>query len=297
MDAEGYGSFTARLNTSQVAIGYAVLNAVNYWRAVGKPPADLPAGFDLRSLEPWVWRDRSRGLFLPRTYFAVRVYGTRSQILIRGLGSFRTAIPSGARLLSARVFPDQAKVVILWHLRYPDPPPLHTPGLRFVGLDLNHHPTIVTSDGDQWPYPPVLWRCIRRIRRERSRRNRKALEQARRQLFHQVTLYCREKVAILCERYDVIGVEAAVAHPSPDCFHHKRFIELLTKRTRVLGKHLLFVNPKDNSRKCSECGRLLRVEEEAWKNWRCECGAYLLRQLNAAKNVLKRMLEIRDYAS
>ncbi len=67
------------------------------------------------------------------------------------------------------------------------------------------------------------------------------------------------------------------------------FREMLHYKAEEAGSEVVLVNPAHTSQECSSCG-LIRKKTlaERWHN--CSCGAIMHRDLNAAKNILKRAL-------
>ena len=60
------------------------------------------------------------------------------------------------------------------------------------------------------------------------------------------------------------------------------------------GRELVLVNPAYTSKSCSSCGQTFENLTLADRWVVCECGLSLDRDINAAKNILKRALQNRD---
>jgi putative transposase len=67
----------------------------------------------------------------------------------------------------------------------------------------------------------------------------------------------------------------------------------LTFKAAEAGRELVLVNPAYTSRTCSHCGRIFEDLTLADRWVECECGLSLDRDINAARNILKRALQNR----
>ena len=70
----------------------------------------------------------------------------------------------------------------------------------------------------------------------------------------------------------------------------RSFLSKLEYKARLYGKIFITVDPKNTTQTCSECGHIMSGKDKLTlkvREWRCpKCGAYHIRDVNAAKNIL-----------
>ncbi len=65
-----------------------------------------------------------------------------------------------------------------------------------------------------------------------------------------------------------------------------KFADMLAYKAESAGSRVVFVNPKNTTRKCSKCGTI-GVKKSLWeRTHKCECGLEIDRDVNAAINIL-----------
>ena len=122
-----------------------------------------------------------------------------------------------------------------------------------------------------------------------------------------ITDFLHKQSTSLIKRYDVIVIENLNLkrllknhHLAKSFTEHSigKFIAMLEYKCKLYGKTLIKVNPKNTSRICSACGvknnNFNQLTTNEWLNtreWICPaCGTKHNRDVNAAKNILKRGL-------
>ena len=70
----------------------------------------------------------------------------------------------------------------------------------------------------------------------------------------------------------------------------RSFLSKLEYKAKLYGKIFVTVDPKNTTQTCSECGHIMSDKDKLTlkvREWRCpKCGAYHIRDVNAAKNIL-----------
>lgn len=74
----------------------------------------------------------------------------------------------------------------------------------------------------------------------------------------------------------------------------RTFLNMMTYKAGLYGKQFKTVNPRNTTQTCSHCGHILTGEAKLTlkdRDWTCPmCGAYHVRDVNAAKNILAKGL-------
>ena len=65
------------------------------------------------------------------------------------------------------------------------------------------------------------------------------------------------------------------------------FLNILLSKAEEAGKEVIEVDPKNTSQLCSECGELVAKKLHV-RVHKCSCGYQTNRDINAARNILKR---------
>ena len=72
----------------------------------------------------------------------------------------------------------------------------------------------------------------------------------------------------------------------------RSFLSKLEYKAKLYGKVFITVDPKNTTQTCSECGHVMSGKDKLTlkvREWRCpKCGAYHIRDVNAAKNILNK---------
>jgi len=70
----------------------------------------------------------------------------------------------------------------------------------------------------------------------------------------------------------------------------RSFLSKLEYKAKLYGKTFVTVDPKNTTQTCAECGHIMSGKDKLTlkvREWRCpKCGAYHIRDVNAAKNIL-----------
>ena len=103
----------------------------------------------------------------------------------------------------------------------------------------------------------------------------------------------------LLSNYSFIALEKLASQEMAEKGHGKNindagwnmFANILDYKAEEAGSRVVFVNPRNTSRECSDCGAL--VNKELWeRRHNCpSCGLSMDRDVNAAINILKRATE------
>lgn len=197
---------------------------------------------------------------------------------------------------------------------------------RVVGLDLGVTTLVATSDGDLIANvrprskrekalrraQRALARCQRGSKRrckvrERVARLHRRIANARATYLHQVSeRIARDHGFIAVEALNVRNLtrsgKGAASVPGMNVRQKAglnrslfdaapaKLIELISYKAERAGGILVTVDPRNTSQRCSACGAVVR-KELSQRVHRCDCGAILDRDVNAALNILHRALE------
>ena len=177
-----------------------------------------------------------------------------------------------------------------------------------IGVDLGLKVFAYCSDNVVIPNPRIAQRAEKELRcRQRalsrcklgSNRRRKARTRVAK-LHHKIAVtrntWLHQQSAALVKRADVIAVEDLkvanmVRHPtlarSISDASWSRFISMLDYKAEKAGGHLIRVDPRNTSQKCSGCGELV-PKSLAVRTHACpSCGLVIDRDHNASLNILR----------
>ncbi len=227
-------------------------------------------------------------------------------------------MPGGLRVHLHRPLPGGAAIrccvfrrdVKGWKVGFAVEVPAASPrhGTRAVGLDLGISTYAAFSDGGFIPTLRAARRAEKRLRRANRALARKVRGSAGRRKARRALARCHAKVARarldhlhqatarLVRDYDVIVVEklnvkglarGALAKDVHDASWAK-FISTLRYKAEYAGARLVEVDPYDTSQDCSGCG--VKVPKALGKRLHqcAHCGLAIDRDLNAARNILRR---------
>jgi putative transposase len=177
-----------------------------------------------------------------------------------------------------------------------------------VGIDVGIHALIATSDGHCEPNPGWYRAGQRKLRiaqRRVARRTkgganrRRAVRTLQRVAAHtqaQRQDFLNKLADGLVERYDWIALEDLRIRNMVRNHHLAKSIldsgwgylqSRLSRKAEEAGRHVVLVDPRNTSQKCSGCGAYQSLTlKDRWV--RCECGLSLDRDINAARNILIR---------
>ena len=182
-----------------------------------------------------------------------------------------------------------------------------------VGLDMGITNLVTTSDGVFYEPPKYLHqaeaklRCLQRKvsrRKKGSNRRRKAVQELQRAHEHiqnqrQDTAH---KIAReLVNNHDLIAVENLNTQGLMKNHHLAKsiadaawnaFATTLTSKAEEADRQVVKVDPKYTSQTCSRCNEIVRKDLSVRVHECPHCGLILDRDINAAKNILARALDI-----
>lgn len=180
-----------------------------------------------------------------------------------------------------------------------------------VGLDFGLKTFITTSDGEKFQAPKPLKRALkenakihRRIHRAKKgtplrEKHKRTLAKVNRNIANRRKDFNHKLSRSLVNRYDTIVVEdinladLLTAIPNINRAYNDlgfgQLRQFLTYKAENAGKVCIRVNPAYTTQECSSCGRL--VEKDLSERIHvCPCGHTEDRDVNAAKNILRRGL-------
>ncbi len=189
-------------------------------------------------------------------------------------------------------------------------PPQPTTG-QSVGLDMGVKNLVTTSNGEFFSHPKYLrqsernLRCAQRkvARRQKGgHRRQKAvieLQKVHERIANQRRDTAHQIARALVDRYDVIAVENLKVKAMTKNHHLAKsiadaswstFINILSFKAEDAGRQIIKVDPKYTSQACSDCGEIVQKDLSVRIHECPHCGLTLDRDVNAAKNVLKKAI-------
>jgi putative transposase len=177
-----------------------------------------------------------------------------------------------------------------------------------IGVDLGLKVFAYCSDNVVIPNPRIAQRAEKGLRRRQralsrctrgsNRRHKVRAQVARlhRKITHKRNTWLHQQSAALVKRADLIAVEDLkvsnmVRHPtlarSISDASWSRFVSMLDYKVEKTGGHLIRVDPRNTSQKCSGCGELV-PKSLAVRTHTCPaCGLVIDRDHNATLNILR----------
>lgn len=176
-----------------------------------------------------------------------------------------------------------------------------------IGIDVGIKSFLTDSKGHKEENPKFLKHSLRELRRRQRKLSRAKKGSQRRKITKLALSKCYEKVANqrkhfhhqlandYVKEYGVIRVENLqirnmeknhhVARDINDCAWGQ-FFEILKYKAEEAGREVIKVNPRNTSRRCSECGEINKTLKLSDRVWTClKCGTIHDRDYNAAKNI------------
>jgi putative transposase len=179
-----------------------------------------------------------------------------------------------------------------------------------VGVDLGVKHLAVTSDGEFFEHPKYLRESERKLkklqrivsrRKKGSNRRRKAvvmlaklheyIANQRKDTAHKISRY-------LVDHYDFIAFEDLNIKGMVQNHHlaksivdagWNQLVQFTTYKAEYAGKKVVLVAPYNTSQACSECGQIVKKTLND-RTHRCSCGYVADRDVNAARNILKKAM-------
>jgi len=177
-----------------------------------------------------------------------------------------------------------------------------------VGVDLGVKHLAITSDGEFFEHPKYLRKAEKRLkylqrmvarRKKGSNRRRKAvamlakcheyIANQRRDTAHKISRY-------LVDHYDLIAFEDLNIKGMIKNHHlaksiadagWNQLVQFTNYKAEYAGKKVVLVDPRNTTQVCSECGQIVKktLKDRIHK---CSCGYIEDRDINAARNILKK---------
>lgn len=186
---------------------------------------------------------------------------------------------------------------------------VHSTGNK-VGIDLGIKHLAITSDGEFFEHPKYLRKSERKLRRlqrmvsrrkKGSNRRRKTvvllsrlheyIANQRKDASHKISRY-------LVNHYDLIAFEDLnikglvknhnLAKSIVDA-GWSQLVQFTTYKAEYAGKQVIQVDPYHTSQTCSECGQIVKKTLKD-RTHQCSCGYVEDRDVNAARNILKKAI-------
>jgi putative transposase len=234
------------------------------------------------------------------------------RLYLQGVGDLKLKwhrpLPSDAQIKTITAKREAGHWYVCFSVELPEPEPLPVRDLA-VGLDVGLTTFGVLSDGTEIANPRHFRAAERRLRiaqrklarrNTRSRRRQKARQELARvhahvanqwRDFHHKTAHMlvREYGLIGVEDLNVKGLAGSMLAKSVHDAGWSQFISILSDKAECAGRTLVKVNPAGTTQACSSCGE--HVPKGLGDRWHsCGCGLSVGRDLNAARNILRRAL-------
>jgi putative transposase len=183
-----------------------------------------------------------------------------------------------------------------------------------VGIDMGVASLLTTSAGEKVPHP-AFYRAARkklgRLQRSVARKKkggsnrRKAVARLRRhhrRIANQRKEFLNKLAYRLVQEHDLIALEdlritnmVRNRHLSKSILDAgwRYFADRLACQAAEAGRQVVFVDPRNSSRTCSQCGALFEHLTLSVRHVSCSCGLSMDRDENAAQNHLNRAGQVR----
>jgi putative transposase len=251
--------------------------------------------------------DRYDSFTLPQ-YKKLTLHGSRISLPMLGKVKIKysRAIEGQTKTLTLRKDGDQYYVCISCHQD------IEVPKLKIntvVGIDVGLNDLIMCSDGTRVENPKHLKKSEKKLK-ARSRKlsakkkgsnnrtkQRKILRRVHRKIRNQRSDFLHKVSRGLIDKYDLLVFED-LRIPNMVKNHHLAraitdaswgtLLQYCTYKAEEAGKTVIQVDPRQTSKTCSHCGNIQHMP--LWKReYQCQnCGLILNRDINAAKNILKK---------
>jgi putative transposase len=178
---------------------------------------------------------------------------------------------------------------------------------KSIGIDVGIKSFITDSNGNKIENPKFLKKKLKELRvrqralakakRNSNRRKKTKLKLSKcyekianqRKDFHYklANQYINEYGIITVEHLNIRGLvrNHKLARDISDCAWGQ-FIEILKFKAEEAGRQVIEVNPRNTSKRCSECGEVNATLKLSDREWTClKCGAIHDRDINASMNI------------
>jgi putative transposase len=179
-----------------------------------------------------------------------------------------------------------------------------------VGVDLGVKHLAITSDGQFFEHPKYLRKAEKRLKYLQRMVSRRKKGSNRRHKAVAMLAKCHESIAnqrkdtahkisrYLVDHYDFIAFEDLHIKGMVQNHHlaksiadagWRMLIQFTTYKAEYAGKKVVLVAPYNTSQACSECGQIVKKTLHD-RTHRCSCGYVADRDVNAARNILKKAM-------
>jgi putative transposase len=236
------------------------------------------------------------------------------RLYLQGVGELKLKwhrpLPADAQIKTVTAKRAAGRWYVCFSVEMPEPEPLPACDLA-VGIDVGLTTFAVCSDGTEIANPRHFRAAERRLRlaqrklarrKKRSRRRLKARQEVARVHIHvanQRRDFHHKTAHMLVHEYGLMGVEdlnvkglaGSLLAKSVHDAGWSQFISILSCKAEEAGRRLVKVHPAGTTQDCSACDRHVpKTLSERWHS--CVCGLSIGRDLNAARNILKRAFAI-----
>lgn len=234
--------------------------------------------------------------------------GKRLKLFGIGRVSVRWHRPIAGTIKTVRILLQAGKWYASFTCAVPTPKPLPETG-RVVGLDMGISALITTSDGEKVDNPSfyraghkklrLLQRKLARAKRGSANRSQVLLAVQRHQerVANQRRDYLNKLIYALVQHFDGIALEDLSIRNMVRNKHLSKsildsgwgyFADHLCGQAESAGRTVKFVDPRNTSKCCSNCGAVFQDFDLSTRWVTCACGLSLDRDHNAALNILRR---------
>lgn len=179
---------------------------------------------------------------------------------------------------------------------------------KVVGIDLGLKYFIVDTDKKKIDSPKYFRKSEMKLAHQQRQASKKKNGSNRKKLAYQVIARTQEKIAnqrkdflhktsrYYADKYDLVAMEnlnvsgmVRNKHLSKSISDASwgKFANMLDYKMKILGKHLVKVNPHYTSQKCSQCGEIVKKSLSVRTHICLSCGLVLCRDENASRNIIK----------
>lgn len=188
-------------------------------------------------------------------------------------------------------------------------------GLPVVGIDLGLEKFAVLSDGNYIPIPQFYRQDEKRIKKAHRNLSRKQRESnnywkakiklakayegvsnKRLDFLHKTSTWIADHYSVVCvENLNIKGISQGLRlGKSVHDASWRKFLDLLEYKLEERNGLLVYVDPRYTSQTCSNCGETVKKALNNRMHHCINCGLTLDRDLNAARNILRKGIGIDD---
>jgi len=192
------------------------------------------------------------------------------------------------------------------------PMKIYTPSKDAIGLDFGLKTFVTTSAGEKFESPKFLRLNLKRIKKAASRRDKEekgSLARKKRSrvvgnIFRKITnqrldfnhklsnRLIAENGIVVIEDLDIKKLSSGDIRNINRTYNDvswAQFAQMLSYKAASAGRKLIRVNPSNTSKTCNSCGKIHNLSLDD-RMMNCGCGNKIDRDINAARNILRRGL-------